>query len=149
MFQTYMKKNSSCMCIHSTKRIIKQVNIGVCIDSTGQLNPLLLSSAQVNPSLSYFCEVTMSKTVHVLIQRTCFNSSIVSSTFHGLSIEDIVPDGTTLDPRSLRNISDGPKDLYLFQLDNVKETFGTNKCISNEKSESQSWWLICLQFQKL
>lgn len=139
-----MKKNSSGMCINSTKRIIKEVNISICIESTCQLDPLLLSSAQVKPSLSYLCEVTVSKIIYVLIQRTHFNSCIISSSFHRLPIEDVISNGTTLDPRCLRHISDGPRDLYLFHKVIISEQTYINK-----ERERDSWWMVCLQFQKL
>lgn len=50
-----LEELSSCMSIHCTEWIIKQINICILINCTGNLYPLLLTSTHIYPSFSDLC----------------------------------------------------------------------------------------------
>lgn len=93
----HIEENKSCMCINSTKRVIKKIDIDIIIDHLSELNPLLLPSTHVNPSLTYFREITMIKTIDIFIQSTSVNGLVIFVYIHRLSIE-YVTNCPTLDP---------------------------------------------------
>lgn len=64
--------------VHRTQRIIKQVDIGVLIDCSGQTDSCLLAARNVDSSLADYSVLTIRKLKHIRTKATRLNSHIES-----------------------------------------------------------------------
>lgn len=86
------------MRIDRAERVVQEVYICIAIDSSSELNPLLLTSTHVEPSLADLCKVSMIEVFYILVQSTRFDCLLIQFLVEGLSEEYIVADSATLYP---------------------------------------------------
>lgn len=89
------------MRINSTERVIQEKDICILIQSSCELNPLLLSTAQVYSSFTYLSLILECKKLQVLLQSTGQQHCVVLGPIHGAAEQDVLFDGATLDPCGL------------------------------------------------
>ena len=101
------------MSINCAKNIIKKIHITVLVNRSRKLNPLLLASTHVDASLTNLCLVTELHLGQVCLKCAPVENVFVLSTVHRASKQNVILNGSILDPRRLSNISRGPPYLNL------------------------------------
>lgn len=106
--------------IYSTKDIIKKIDITILINSSGKLNPLLLTTTQVNPTLSDFSMISEFHHFQVFLQATHLNYFLVFWFIHWQTEQNVLLDCPILNPCRLWNICSASTHPHLFHISTTK-----------------------------
>ena len=110
---SHLEDLRACVCIKSAENVVQKVDIAVLVNSPRELHPLPLSATQVNPALPNLGLVPELHLSQILHQRTHLKSVLVLGVVHGKAEEDVILDGTLLDPWRLRYVGCSPAHVHL------------------------------------
>lgn len=109
----YLKDLSARVRIDRAEYIVKEVDIAVLVDGTGELDALLLPATKVDAPLPDLCLVTEFHHLQVFLQAAHPDHLLVPLPVHGLPEQDVFLNGAILDPCRLRHIRRAAANLYL------------------------------------
>lgn len=86
------------MRIDGAEDVVEEVDIGVLVDCSGELDALLLAAAEVDAALADLGLVAELHHLEVLLEAADADDLLVPLPVHRRSEQDVVLDGAVLDP---------------------------------------------------
>lgn len=100
----YLEDLTAGVRVDGAEDVVKEVDVAVLVDGAGELDALLLATAEVDPALADFCLIAELHHLHVLLQAAHPDHLLVPLPVHRLPEQDVLLDGAVLDPSRLRHV---------------------------------------------